>query len=241
MDPGVAEASVLSGAEGAGGTPGGNGRGGRPGLLPEGEDRREIARQGAAVVSGRTHMMLASEDVPPTEESPAVDVAEAQGTLTNTMGQVLYPDWKGSRPQESPQAAGMESPGVAAPVTDPQSPGGSMAAVGVREVQPGFRYSAWGRRDPFRPLVREGEDTASRTGKLNLDEAQLVGILWGGRMEIALLEDFEGISYCLKVGDRVRDGRLAAIRSDSVVFTRTRYGRGETVVLELKEKKAGGS
>jgi hypothetical protein len=103
-----------------------------------------------------------------------------------------------------------------------------------------YDYRSSGRRDPFMALLGREGDEKQRTGKLNVDGARLVGILWG-KTVMALLEDSQGIAFCLEKGDRVEDGRLVEIRSDAVVFNRYRYGGTQTVTLDLeKKKKAGG-
>ena len=107
-------------------------------------------------------------------------------------------------------------------------------------LRPKYDYRSHGRRDPFRPLLCKDEDEERQTDRLYLDGARLVGILWGQRV-LALLEDSEGVSFCLEKGDRVHNGRLVEIRPDAVVFNQYRYGGTETVTLELeKKKKAGG-
>jgi hypothetical protein len=107
-------------------------------------------------------------------------------------------------------------------------------------LHPKYDYRSHGRRDPFRPLLCKDEEEERQSDRLYLDGARLVGILWGGRV-LALLEDNEGVSFCLEKGDRVHNGRLVEIRPDAVVFNQYRYGGTETVTLELeKKKKAGG-
>jgi Tfp pilus assembly protein PilP len=49
-----------------------------------------------------------------------------------------------------------------------------------------------------------------------MNSAQLVGVMWGQDDKFALVEDGEGFGYILRVGDRVRNGRVVSIRKNSL-------------------------
>ena len=92
-----------------------------------------------------------------------------------------------------------------------------------------FRYDARGRRDPFLPLIRDGQlvdirgDGSSESGPTSTPV--LYGILWDpGGASIALINGVEA-----KVGDRIDDYKVAEIRRDAVVLT----NGGEPVVLQI--------
>ena len=90
-----------------------------------------------------------------------------------------------------------------------------------------FVYDAKGRRDPFIPLVRNGQ-LINVTGQFGtLDQPVLRGILWdpSGR-SIALINDME-----VNVGDLIGGYRVDAIRQDAVVLT---VDGGEPLVLQLE-------
>lgn len=110
---------------------------------------------------------------------------------------------------------------------------GEAAAPRDAEEAP-FVFDAKGRRDPFVPLVRNGElvNVAGRFG--TLDQPVLRGILWdpSGR-SIALVNDME-----VKVGDLIGGYRVDAIRQDAVVLT---VDGGEPLVLQLEFELPGAS
>lgn len=95
-------------------------------------------------------------------------------------------------------------------------------------------YDAKGRRDPFIPLVRNGElvNVVGQSG--TLDQPVLRGILWdpSGR-SIALINDME-----VNVGDLIGGYRVDAIRQDAVVLT---VDGGEPLVLQLEFELPGAS
>ena len=51
------------------------------------------------------------------------------------------------------------------------------------------------------------------------------------------VEDAEGIAYVLRKGDRVRNGRIVAIKVDRVVASQTFLGYTSTVQLKLEEER----
>ena len=91
-----------------------------------------------------------------------------------------------------------------------------------------FRYNAKGRRDPFVPLVRDGQFvTVSQQGPSPLETSRpmLRGILWDpGGHSLALINDIEA-----KVGHTIGDYQVREIRHDAVVLSN---GAGE-LVLEI--------
>lgn len=87
------------------------------------------------------------------------------------------------------------------------------------------RYSATGKRDPFRPLglrtranvrIREG---ASPLERKDLGQFKLVGIIWDMKEPKAMVEDTDGLGYTLKLGTPIGDksGKVKAIRPTEVV------------------------
>ena len=89
-----------------------------------------------------------------------------------------------------------------------------------------FHYDAKGQRDPFVPLVRNGQLLDAPTGGHGSTGAPvLYGILWDpGGPSIALINDLEA-----KVGDMVGDYKVVQIRQDAVVLS----NGGEPLVLEI--------
>lgn len=94
-------------------------------------------------------------------------------------------------------------------------------------------YSDRDKPDPFRPLLIESEEQEK---KVNVDLAELVGIIWGKNGYLALLKE-GNLGYVLKNGDKVTDGRVADINEESITFLLTRFGESNRVTLRLKKEE----
>lgn len=98
-----------------------------------------------------------------------------------------------------------------------------------------FFYQSYGKEDPFKVLV-SGDYEASPTSELvDMNSAHLVGVMWGQDDRFALVEDGEGYGYILRVGDRVRSGRVVSIRKNSLTARVTLYGITNNVILKLEK------
>jgi len=73
---------------------------------------------------------------------------------------------------------------------------------------------------------------------VDINSAQLVGVMWGQDDRFALVEDGEGFGYILRVGDRVRNGRVVSIRKSSLTARVSLYGITNKVVLKLEKTEA---
>ena len=89
-----------------------------------------------------------------------------------------------------------------------------------------FHYSAKGKRDPFVPLVRDGQlVSGAQSAAIESSAPMLHGILWDPYgQSIALINDLEA-----KVGDTVGEYQVIEIRHDAVVLS----NGGEPVVLQI--------
>ena len=97
-----------------------------------------------------------------------------------------------------------------------------------------FFYQSYGKEDPFRVLV-DGDFEQSNSAELvDMNSAQLVGVMWGPDDRFALVEDGEGFGYILRVGDRVQHGRVVSIRKQSLTARVTLYGITSKVLLKLE-------
>jgi hypothetical protein len=134
---------------------------------------------------------------------------------------------------------------AAAEAADKMKEAGKAESVGPRKVgeaelllaRPKFIYSSLGKRDPFMSLLSgefQGEGTASL---LSVGDMELVGILWGSKEKLAMVEDSRGRGYVLRVGDAVIGGVVTDITKDSIVITQTFYGETQTVVIRMKGKE----
>jgi len=98
-----------------------------------------------------------------------------------------------------------------------------------------FFYQSYGRNDPFRSLVQGEFEQQTAAELVDISSARLVGVMWGADDKFALVEDGEGFGYILRVGDRVRNGRVVSIRMSSLTAKITLYGITSSVVLKLEK------
>lgn len=98
-------------------------------------------------------------------------------------------------------------------------------------------YSSGGRRDPFKPLWGEGEVQFGLLPLPDVENLTLVGILEDSSGFRALLEGPNGYGYIMRKGDKVKDGYVAQVTKEKIVFQVVEYGWTRTVVLKMKIKK----
>jgi Tfp pilus assembly protein PilP len=96
-----------------------------------------------------------------------------------------------------------------------------------------YYYDAFNRRDPFRSLVDGAFNRSDKMDLVNLSAVHLVGVVRGEVDRFALLEDSNGYSYILRVGDRVHNGTVVSIGEDELVARVTNFGQTTTVRLHL--------
>jgi hypothetical protein len=101
-----------------------------------------------------------------------------------------------------------------------------------------FFYQSYGRSDPFKVLVDGDYEKSGGSDLVDPNSAILVGVMWGNDDRFALVEDGEGFGYILRVGDRVRNGRIVSIRKNSITARVTLYGITNQVVLKLEKLEA---
>ena len=98
-----------------------------------------------------------------------------------------------------------------------------------------FFYQSYGKADPFAVLVAGDFEKTTASDMVDMNSAHLVGVMWGQDDKFALVEDGEGFGYILRVGDRVRHGRVVSIRKNSLTARVTLYGITNKVVLKLEK------
>ncbi len=91
-------------------------------------------------------------------------------------------------------------------------------------------YNSYGRRDPFVPVESGHSDNG-----IIIDQMKVVGIIWQGAAPIAVLEHTKesGVSYTVRQGDPVHNGRVTRITRDAVTFNITEYGISRSYSLKL--------
>ena len=96
-------------------------------------------------------------------------------------------------------------------------------------------YSSFGRRDPFveiKGLVEEG---------INIDQVELVGIIWESDVPMAILVESKNpsISYTLKEGDKILNGKVLKITQTDVLFLIQEFGVSRRYSMGLPDKFGG--
>ncbi|MBR2469682.1 MAG: hypothetical protein IKB43_05965 [Fibrobacter sp.] len=96
-------------------------------------------------------------------------------------------------------------------------------------------YSSFGRRDPFvdvKGLVEEG---------INIDQVELVGIIWESDVPMAILVEAKNpsISYTLKEGDKILNGKVLKITETDVLFLIQEFGVSRRYSMGLPDKYGG--
>ena len=92
-------------------------------------------------------------------------------------------------------------------------------------------YSSFGRRDPFievKGLMEEG---------INIDQVELVGIIWESEVPLAILADSKNpeISYTVKEGDRILNGKVLKITQTDVLFLLQEFGVSRRYSMSLPD------
>ena len=96
-------------------------------------------------------------------------------------------------------------------------------------------YSSFGRRDPFveiKGLVEEG---------INIDQVELVGIIWESDGPVAILVESKNpsISYTLREGDKILNGKVLKITQTDVLFLIQEFGVSRRYSMSLPDKFGG--
>ncbi|MCQ2055515.1 MAG: hypothetical protein MJY82_09540 [Fibrobacter sp.] len=96
-------------------------------------------------------------------------------------------------------------------------------------------YSSFGRRDPFveiKGLVEEG---------INIDQVELVGIIWESDVPVAILVESKNpaVSYALKEGDKILNGKVLKITQTDVLFLIQEFGVSRRYSMGLPDKFGG--
>ena len=101
-----------------------------------------------------------------------------------------------------------------------------------RPIEERISYSSFGRRDPFieiKGLMEEG---------INIDQVELVGIIWESDVPIAILAETKNpsVSYAVKEGDRILNGKVLKITQTDVLFLLQEFGVSRRYSMSLPDK-----
>ena len=113
--------------------------------------------------------------------------------------------------------------------------GGTLDSNSVRfdhPIEERVSYSSFGRRDPFveiKGLMEEG---------INIDQVELVGIIWESDIPMAILVDAKNpnVSYTVKEGDRILNGKVLKITQTDVLFLLQEFGVSRRYSMSLPDQ-----
>jgi type IV pilus assembly protein PilP len=88
-----------------------------------------------------------------------------------------------------------------------------------------YSYDPSGRRDPFKPIVLEGQQPGVERldlpplQRVGLTELNLIGIVWGGFGYSAMVQTPDGKGYTVKRGTRIgpNNGVVSAITENAII------------------------
>lgn len=110
------------------------------------------------------------------------------------------------------------------------------------QAQDSYAYNPVGKRDPFRSFLASGsggEDDVPTTPlqRYEVDQYQLVGIIWGIERPRALVQDPEGVGHVMEVGTYIGKnwGKVTRINANEVVVTEEYQNiRGDLIVNDIR-------
>lgn len=94
-------------------------------------------------------------------------------------------------------------------------------------------YSDRGNPDPFAPLLT---GTEAQEKKLNVDLAELSGIIWVKDKYLAIVKEGNR-GFVLKDGDLVVGGKVLNVTESSISFLLRKFGEQTKVTLSLKKQE----
>lgn len=111
----------------------------------------------------------------------------------------------------------------------------------VIDAQEEYVYNPIGKRDPFRSFLAvdlPGQDDTPKTPlqKYEIDQYQLVGIVWGVERPRALVQDPEGVGHVMEIGTYIGKnwGKVTQITEKEILVTEEyQTYEGELVVNSI--------
>lgn len=165
--------------------------------------------------------------------------------LTLLVGCDMLISGKGAPGEQVPVAAPAPAPpppaDVAATAAEPAAPAKPKDPLDLAiEAQDAYVYNPIGKKDPFRSFLAlaSADDEVPRTPlqRYDLDQYQLVGIVWGVDRPRALVEDPEATGHVVEIGTYMGKnwGKVTQITSSGLVITEEYQTiDGELVVNEI--------
>lgn len=124
------------------------------------------------------------------------------------------------------------NPPADAPLQPPSAESNNAEISDLQGFLEPFIYDASNRRDPFQPFIEFREDRGIRpTSKYDVDDFNLVGILWDNKDPKAMFIDPEQKVHIIGRDESIgkRNGYVAAIREGEVVVVESQRKQGDIV------------
>jgi type IV pilus assembly protein PilP len=107
----------------------------------------------------------------------------------------------------------------------PATPAAKPQAEAAAPEQPAYTYQPEGRRDPFVSLLTRGSDPSSAASRpaglpgLMINEIVVKGIVRDKSGFIGMVQGPDTKTHIVRAGDKLMDGTVKTITSDTVVFS----------------------
>jgi Tfp pilus assembly protein PilP len=121
--------------------------------------------------------------------------------------------------------AAAQPPAASQPIESGSTKATSGAPASASPAAPPYSYDPQGRRDPFVSLVARGSDPGSAATRpsglpgLLISEVAVKGIVRDRSGLIAMVQGTGTKTFIVRPGEKLMDGSVKAITSDSVVFS----------------------
>jgi hypothetical protein len=164
----------------------------------------------------------AAPKVPEAEATPTKPAVNPTPTPGNTAGQ-------------APKLAIADSPELAEKLAREKKQAED-EKMRIEPEEKRVTYNSYGRRDPFIPV-----EAGSTDNGIDIDQMKVVGIIWQASEPLAVLEHVReaNVSFTIKQGDPVHNGRVARITREAVTFDISEYGISRSYSLKLVSSKEG--
>ncbi len=189
-----------------------------------------VAKVAAGAVTVGTVAAAAKKPSAPTSTAKTASAPATPGALTVAKAAP-------GRGSVTPVPRAPVTPGRTGAVA-PAGKGQMVVAAMPLEDHVTYQYNALGRRDPFQSLM-EGEFVGADVGgdaPPDVGGLKVVGIVWGGDDQFAMVEDVRGNSYVLRRGDKVMNGFVEGLKRDAMLVNITVDGQSQSVLIPITRK-----
>lgn len=198
--------------------------------------RKKADAEAAKLAKEQAKAMAQQEKAMQLQEAQAQAAqARAQASAQNPSGTEPAIKQAGSNSMGAPKLAIADNPELAAKLAQEK-----LAAEDEKKrIEPEenrIAYNSYGRRDPFIPVEQGAADNG-----IDIDQMKVVGIIWQASQPMAVLEHNReaGVSFTVKEGDPVHNGRVSRISRDAVTFDISEYGISRSYSLKLVTSREG--